>query len=218
MPAGHMILYRPKEMQKYVYYAEDQTEVYWIHFTGSDVKNILNNHAFPEKEHVICCGTFPEYSQLFLKMIQELQFCKADFENYLSLLLYQLFIMVGRQQTESKTITTAIQKDMEYATDYFNQNYNKDICIDTFAASLNMSTCWFIRNFKQYYKTTPLNYILSLRIRNAQNLLETTSYNVSEIAAIVGYDNPLYFSRLFRKQTGFSPTDYRKLHLKDTSL
>ena len=56
----------------------------------------------------------------------------------------------------------------------------------------------------------PMQYILSIRIANAQNLLETTAYTVSEIAAIVGYDNPLYFSRLFKKQLGMSPTEYRK--------
>lgn len=214
--AGHMILYRPKEMQKYVYYAEDQTEVYWVHFTGNDVKKFLKRHSFPAKEHVISTGTFPEYQQLYRKMIQELQLCKADYENYLSLLLYQLLIIVGRQQSESLTITTAVQKDIEHATHYFNENYNKNINIDEFAASLNMSTCWFIRNFKQYNKITPLSYILSIRIANAQNLLETTSYNVTEIASIIGYDNPLYFSRLFKKQTGLSPSDYRKQHAEDS--
>ena len=118
--------------------------------------------------------------------------------------------MVGRQQNELKTITSTIQKDIEYATYYFNENYNKNINIDKFAISINMSTCWFIRNFKQYNKITPMAYILSMRITNAQSLLETTSYNITEIASIVGYDNPLYFSRLFKKQTGLSPTEYRK--------
>lgn len=73
-----------------------------------------------------------------------------------------------------------------------------------------MSTCWFIRNFKQYTKMTPLQYILSIRIANAQSLLETTLYSMTEIASIVGYDNPLYFSRIFKKQTGLSPSEYRK--------
>ena len=55
-----------------------------------------------------------------------------------------------------------------------------------------------------------MHYILLLRIRNAQVLLETTDGTVSEIARIVGYENPMYFSRLFRKEKGVSPLKYRK--------
>ena len=73
-----------------------------------------------------------------------------------------------------------------------------------------MSVSWFIRNFKEYTNSTPAQYLLSLRISNAQTLLETTSYNVTEIADIVGYDNPLYFSRIFKKQVGLSPSEFRK--------
>ena len=77
-----------------------------------------------------------------------------------------------------------------------------------------MSISWFIRNFKQYTKTTPMQYIVSLRIANAQMLLETTSYSITEIGNIVGYDNPLYFSRIFRKQKGVSPSEYRKQRIR----
>ena len=73
-----------------------------------------------------------------------------------------------------------------------------------------MSVSWFIRSFKQYAGTTPMQYLVERRMANAQVLLETTSYNISEIAALVGYDNPLYFSRIFRKQKGMSPSEYRK--------
>lgn len=55
-----------------------------------------------------------------------------------------------------------------------------------------------------------MQYILSIRITNAQVLLETTTYTVTEIGRIVGYENPLYFSRIFHKQKGFSPSEYRK--------
>jgi len=57
-----------------------------------------------------------------------------------------------------------------------------------------------------------MQYILTARIANAQSLLESSDYTVSEIASIVGYNNPLYFSRIFKKQTGLSPMDYRKKH------
>ena len=57
-----------------------------------------------------------------------------------------------------------------------------------------------------------MQFILSQRIRNAQFLLETTDVSVTEIARSVGYDNPMYFSRLFRKNKGLSPANkYRKL-------
>ena len=45
---------------------------------------------------------------------------------------------------------------------------------------------------------------------NAKNLLGNTTYNINEIAQIVGYENQLYFSRLFRKNVGVSPSEYRK--------
>ena len=57
---------------------------------------------------------------------------------------------------------------------------------------------------------SPMHYILMNRINNAVSLLETTDCNVNEISAIVGYENPLYVSRLFKKQKGASPTEYRK--------
>lgn len=98
---------------------------------------------------------------------------------------------------------------MDSAVRYFHENYHKPINIEEFAASNHMSVSWFIRNFKTYTGSTPAQYLLSLRLSNAQTLLETTSYNITEIADIVGYDNPLYFSRIFRKQFGMSPTEFR---------
>ena len=57
--AGNMVLYRPKEMQRYIYYVEDQTEVYWVHFTGSQVKQILKKYNFPSTGHIIPSGASP---------------------------------------------------------------------------------------------------------------------------------------------------------------
>lgn len=208
--AGHMVLYRPKEMQKYIYYAEDQTEVYWIHFTGKNVNQILRKYHLPSsKKHVFYTGTSPDYQRLFRKIIQELQMCRPFYEELAAMLFEQILLLTSRQTAHDKVGNRYVQMEMEHSAYYFNEHYNRNINIEAFAASRNMSTSWFIRNFKQYHGITPMKYILSIRISNAQHLLETTSYPINEIADIVGYENPLYFSRLFKKQVGISPSKYR---------
>ena len=125
--------------------------------------------------------------------------------------LRQIFLLIQRSRLEDKpTVSSYLQEEIEYARRYFNEHYNDQINIEEYAQSRGMSVSWFLRNFKQILKKSPMQYLLSIRINNAAVLLETTDYNINEISTIVGYDNPLYFSRLFRKQKGLSPSDYRK--------
>lgn len=208
--AGHMVLYKPEEIQKYVYYLEDNPEVFWIHFTGRDVKNILAYHGISLDEHVFYCGVLPDYKALFRKIIQELQLCRYGYEDYIASLFNDILLLVNRQQHEQKKNTGNVQEQIERAAAYFNENYNTKISIDDYAESLHISTNWFIHNFKQYAGMSPAQYILSLRMVNAQSLLERTTYNIKEISEIVGYENPLYFSRVFKKEIGKSPAQYRK--------
>ena len=208
--AGHMVLYKPEEIQKYVYYLEDNPEVFWIHFTGSDVKNILAYHGISLDEHVFYCGVLPDYKALFRKIIQELQLCRYGYEDYIASLFNDILLLVDRQQHEQKKATGNVQEQIERAAAYFNENYNTKISIDDYAESLHISTNWYIHNFKQSAGMSPAQYILSLRMVNAQSLLERTTYNIKEISEIVGYENPLYFSRVFKKEIGKSPTQYRK--------
>ncbi len=212
VPAGNMVVYRPKEPQKYIYYGTDQTEVFWVHFTGSNVTNILRSYGIKDDIRVINTGTSLEYTRLFKQMIYELQRCQYDYKEMLTLLLRQLFISIHRHLSMEHKIKNAyLDTEMELAIQYFNDNYNTEINIENYAASRGMSVSWFIRSFKQYANTTPMQYIVSIRVTNAQMLLETTNYNVTEIGNIVGYDNPLYFSRIFKKQKGVSPSEYRAL-------
>lgn len=208
--SGHMVLYKPKEVQKYVYYVEDHPEVFWIHFTGYDVKNILEYHGISLNQHVFYSGTLPEYKMSFRKIIRELQQCEYGYEDYIASSFNNILLLVSRQQQNGENYTVTIPEEIEMAVSYFNENYNTKISVAQYAESLHISTNWFIRNFKQHMKMSPAQYLLSLRMVNAQSLLENTDYSVGEIAEIVGYDNQLYFSRVFKKEYGISPAQYRK--------
>ena len=210
--AGRMVLIQPRQEQRYEYFGEDKPEVYWVHFTGSDVKNILRSYNIPMDDPIFYSGASSTYTYLFKEMIHELQTCKTGYEDLLTMYLRQIFLLVQRtRQEERPTVSTYIQEEMEFARRYFNEHYNEPISIQEYAESRNMSVCYFQRNFKQIVKHTPMQYLLTIRVNNAASLLETTDYSMAEIAAIVGYEDPLYFSRLFRKIKGVSPRDYRNL-------
>lgn len=207
---GNMVLFRPGETQMYYLYAAEKPETYWVHFTGSDVDQLLDYYQMPKNENVFFTGTSPDYQWLFRQMIQELQLQRANYEDLLNMNLRHIFLLINRYLKEGKEIGTEMLDEIERATHYFNENYNQHIVIEDYAAEHLMTPCWFIQNFKRITKFSPMQYIISLRITNAMNLLDNTEYNVTQIAAAVGYENTQYFHRLFRKHTGMTPTEYKK--------
>ena len=210
LPAGNMVIYRPGQPQDYVYYGEDHPEIYWVHFTGSEAENILRHYGICES--VFYSGNSEVYAKLFQQIIRELKTCGIGFEELLAMYLKQILVQVRRSRAASRiVIEPKLQAQMEQAIQDFHEHYMEPVCIADYAKSSGMSVSWFLRCFKQYTKQSPMQYITALRINNAVNLLENTSYNVSEIAAMVGYENPLYFSRIFHKIKGVSPSRYRKV-------
>lgn len=208
LTAGSVVLFRPGEPQRYTYYAQERPEVFWVHFTGSDVEEFLEAREF-QNEKVFFAGTLPEYSSLFRYMIRELQLCKPGYQELLACVLQQLLLLLQREAVQQASGQSA-QEGIAQSVRYFHENYNRSIVIEEYAKNLHMSVSWFIRGFREYTGLTPAQYILRLRMANARSLLEETEYNVSEVSSIVGYDNALYFSRLFKKHYGQSPVFFRK--------
>ena len=213
VPAGNMVLYQPKQQQKYFYYGKDRTQVWFVHFTGRQVKSILKHYEIPLDGYILHTGISREYEDCFRKMRDELIKCSWGYEEMLTYLFRELMLLIHRRMTEAMPqVSGFIQEEIERAKDYFEEHYNEEISIEQYAASRSMSTSWFNRSFRGAVGTSPMKYILDIRIRNAQVLLETTDYSIANIAAVIGYDNPMYFSRMFRKAKGMSPAKYRKTY------
>ena len=210
-----MVLYRPHEPQFYNYYSADNPEAYWVHFTGSEVSHILDDFGLPKDDMVFFAGVSSDYESYFRKMIRELQTKRANYEEFLRLDLKRIFLTVNRYIKENNDAGTEILSEVERAIRYFNDNYNQRIVIEEYAKERAMTVNWFIEKFRAITKLTPVQYILSLRITNAKNLMDNTDYNITQVAEAVGYNDSMYFSRVFKKHTGMSPTEYKKRNLKD---
>lgn len=213
--AGQMVLFCPGDRQVYHYYANDKTEVYWVHFTGNQVTKLLTHYGLPTTGSVFKSGVSVAYKDIFLKMITELQLYKLCYEDQLSLMLQEIFLLIHRNDQGGESRTTNIQMEVDAAIRYFSENYYKEIIVQDYAREHYCSPAWFTRNFKYHTGVTPSQYITTVRISNAQGLLANRSYTINEIAHMVGYTDALYFSRTFKKHVGYSTKEYRQLLLSE---
>ena len=99
---------------------------------------------------------------------------------------------------------------VEEALRYIENNYAHTVNIQVIADHLNIERTYLYRLFKDITGTSPQEYLLDYRIRRACSLLKETDLPISDIARSVGYDDALYFSRLFKQKKGQTPTQYRK--------
>ena len=97
---------------------------------------------------------------------------------------------------------------------YLNEHLTEpDLTVENLFELCWISDVYLRRIFKRRYGTSLASYITKERIKlGCQMLIEDKKMSVSDISAAVGYKDPLYFSRVFKKQTGVSPTEYKRLH------
>ena len=190
--------------------APDHPEVFWLHFSGTQVETLLRDWKLDQGYHFhVSCQS--DYQTLFHRIIRELQLCEPNYVEMASLLAQELLSLMSRNLLQDSSCNSSRNLQIRQAIAAIHEDYRSPMSIAQYAQNLNMSICWFIRIFKQYTGLSPQQYIIRTRMIKARELLSASSYNVSEIAAMVGYDNPLYFSRLFKKTAGISPREYRQL-------
>jgi AraC family transcriptional regulator len=95
-------------------------------------------------------------------------------------------------------------------TDWMAEHVAEDLNLDRLADRAGLSKFHFHRLFKSAMGVSPARYHINLRMNIARRLLRETKKSVVDVALDVGYTNPSHFAKLFRRETGLSPSDYRR--------
>ncbi len=206
---GHCVLYHPVDAQYYYYLLEENPDIYWLHFSCKEGNEFLERTGF-KKENIYYVGVHNSYVQLFDAIILELQLKQPFFEEQLQFMIQELLLKMGRNQIREKTIFESYNKEVEEAIRIFNLTPERDFTIKEFTKERGLNYFRFIDTFTHYIGVSPRQYIINIRMTIAKDLLMNTLFQVSEVARLTGYENPLYFSRLFKKTCGQSPTQYRE--------
>lgn len=141
------------------------------------------------------------------ELIKALNQCDTylDSKNTLAEALIKMCItpeISGRQVQGRKVILHAKQ--------FIHKNFNKDINLDMVAKYVSMNAAYFSVLFKKEEKTNLIDYINNIRISKAMEFLRSPQYKIYEIAESTGFKDEKYFSKLFKKKLGLSPTEYRE--------
>ncbi len=99
---------------------------------------------------------------------------------------------------------------LQPALTYVDENLSSRIRIEQLASAVCLAPNYFISLFSETFGCAPMAYVIEQRIAVARELLYAESRSIEEIAGELGYSNPFYFSRQFRKVTGMSPSEYRR--------
>jgi len=96
--------------------------------------------------------------------------------------------------------------------EYIIKNYIEDINIDDIARHFGFNSSYLGRIYKEHIGESPSQSLVSLRLEKAKKLLKYSEEDINVISRYIGYKNPYYFSRLFKKHTGLTPMEYRALN------
>lgn len=202
---GHVVILPPHYPFDYRNASSEFLHYYAIHFTGSEVEHLLHSYDL---------GDFPvvrniSYSNSIVSLCEEMwsTLLKKEhfFEKSASLKLENILLHIARRSIQSKSIPTQLINSVKYMNDRFSEK----ITLEKLASLENLSVSRYGDLFKNLYGIAPIQYLISIRLKIACNLLRSTDFSVGRIAQMVGYaDSPL-FNRHFKRFIGISPLKYR---------
>ncbi|MHC4660273.1 MAG: helix-turn-helix domain-containing protein [Planctomycetota bacterium] len=171
---------------------------------------------------VLRTGYREEIARLFIAIQRELESDQPDRHAMAAAFLMQLIILVGRAAAEEKNISESkspapsvgdawrAQEVWMAAVSYMADHLEKPLTVKTLAQHVRLSNQRFTQLFKLFSGVSPMQYFTKMRIDSARELLLTSTASIKEITTMVGFSDPLYFSRVFRRQMGVSPRAFRK--------
>jgi two-component system, response regulator YesN len=121
-------------------------------------------------------------------------------------LIYTLETFVNNVHSENLSTTELL---LEKVCSYIDDHYMLEIKLEDMAEYVNYSSHYLSKVFKQYKKQSFIDYVTSIRLQKAKELLANPEFTIKEVSYLVGYSDQNYFTRVFKKEESTTPSEYR---------
>lgn len=208
--SGQMILLPPGQPHSYGTDESDPWTLWWAHMDGSSVADFVHVAALTNATVV---RTVPDMYGTVGLIAEVVRWMERDSTDA-SLLRaagaawHLLATVVSARSMTVGGTDAAIERSATYLRDHVNRRVN----VADLAAMAGMSSSYFAALFKQYTGVPAMAYQTQLRMARARELLHITFRSIDDIALAVGYQDPFYFARQFKKIHGVTPSAYRRTH------
>jgi len=130
-------------------------------------------------------------------------------EEKLTGLISEALVNIKESSLENSANENLQESQKSAIKKYIKENYKRDISAGDVASILGYSDVYFSKIFKQLFDDTFINYLTKVRIDKAKVLLKDVGFNIKEVGASVGYTDSNYFTKVFKRAVGMSPSEYR---------
>ncbi|TXK83856.1 AraC family transcriptional regulator [Paenibacillus sp. N3.4] len=212
--AGDSFVIEPEQLISYVSDECDPWHYCWIAFTGAQAAALVASTGATPLQPVIHTERNRHISVLFRQIQQALKTKRTNAQlkaiGYLHLLLGEYCETLSASALIGDITHAENDRIVQQAIHYLSTQYAEPITIELMAESLGYNRAYLSRMFKRHTQVTPVTFLLKLRVDKARLLLrERLELTIEQIASSVGFYDPLYFSKQFRRWYGVSPSEYR---------
>lgn len=189
----------------------ETARVYWTHFElgASSDKPVLHQIEFPVYVKI----PEPERTErIFEELFEYPAPVSLGYPLKYTGLMYQLtaqFFELCQEKAQMHSSETS--ELMKQAAEYICAHLDQNLTVKDLAGQAGLNPRYFIKVFQETFQETPIRFMLNQRDQRARNLLEHSDMSVKEISYSLGFSNQNYFSVFFKKRSGYSPSEYRRL-------
>jgi len=208
---GDLVLISPDQSFNYQANSTSKNSVYWINFTGKLSDDFAERLLMKMDDGTAYCGIFSNIIADFnhLLALGSRGYTATNVIHAVHILQQALSFLALQLRLEAFNSTSNF--DIDAIESLMRNNIHQDLNLDTLAHYSQLSKFHFAKKFKELTDTSPIQYFINMKIQQACFQLDNSTETIKNIAESLGYTDPYYFSRLFKKTVGMSPKSYRQL-------
>lgn len=203
---------------KITFYQADDNDPWkysWFGFHGLKAKSYLRLAGLTEETPIFSCYDDDFIFNCIEQMIETKKIQKSREIRLLGLL--HMFLSQLIETRDMTDINNSLDKNenrkelyVKKAILYIAMNYSRKITISEMSSHVGLNRSYLCSIFKEVLNTSPQKYLINFMINKSCELLKNSALSIGDISRSIGYDDPFHFSKLFKKEKGLSPSQYRK--------